>query len=120
MARGEAGIERRIGMGRLDEYRRSGHDGFISFLDRSCSWKVCRPYDWWLMIRFVVGMSSGLAVCLVPPFLSVIARSTPQLASKTGLIGTMNQIGIVTGLFCGQVAGLILTGSVRLALTIDD
>ena len=65
-----------------------------------------------LMIRFVVGMSSGLAVCLVPPFLSVIARSTPQLASKTGLIGTMNQIGIVTGLFCGQVAGLILTGSV--------
>jgi hypothetical protein len=68
-----------------------------------------------LMIRFVVGMSSGLAVCLVPPFLSVIARSTPQLASKTGLIGTMNQIGIVTGLFCGQVAGLILTGSVILS-----
>jgi len=64
------------------------------------------------MIRFVVGMSSGLAVCLVPPFLSVIARSTPELASKTGLIGTMNQIGIVTGLFSGQVAGLILTGSV--------
>jgi len=65
------------------------------------------------MMRFIVGMSSGLAVCMVPPFLSVIARSTPELASKTGLIGTMNQIGIVTGLFSGQVAGLILTGSVR-------
>jgi MFS family permease len=71
-----------------------------------------------LIYRLVVGMSSGLAVCLVPPFLSIIARSTPQLASKTGLIGTMNQIGIVTGLFFGQVAGLILTGSVSYPWTI--
>jgi hypothetical protein len=68
------------------------------------------------MDRLVAGLSSGLAVCLVPPFLSVIARSTPELVSKTGLIGTMNQIGIVTGLFCGQLAGLILTGSVSVDL----
>jgi MFS family permease len=65
-----------------------------------------------LKYRLVAGVSSGLAVCLVPPFLSLIARSTPELASRTGFIGTMNQIGIVTGLFGGQVAGLVLTGSV--------
>lgn len=109
-------------MGRVVEYHGGRDDGFGSFLDRTRPWKVSCSFQKSavginhklnkLMVRFVVGMSSGLAVCLVPPFLSVIARSTPQLASKTGLIGTMNQIGIVTGLFCGQVAGLILTGSV--------
>jgi len=60
--------------------------------------------------RFIVGVSSGIAVCLVPPFLSLLARSAPELASRSGFIGTMNQLGIVFGLFSAQVGGLILTG----------
>jgi hypothetical protein len=81
---------------------------------------MCGSMGHKLMIRLVAGVSSGLAVCLVPPFLSLIARSTPELASKTGFIGTMNQIGIVTGLFGGQVAGLALTGSVSFTLPLHD
>ncbi|WWC88785.1 uncharacterized protein L201_003698 [Kwoniella dendrophila CBS 6074] len=60
--------------------------------------------------RLVVGISSGIAICLVPPYLSMVAKSTPELAAKSGQIGTMNQLAIVIGLFSSQVAGLLLTG----------
>ncbi|WWD18368.1 hypothetical protein CI109_102818 [Kwoniella shandongensis] len=60
--------------------------------------------------RFITGVSSGIAVCLVPPFLSQVARSSPELASKSGQIGTMNQLAIVLGICSAQIAGLLLTG----------
>lgn len=41
-----------------------------------------------------------------------MARVTPELTGKSGLVGTMNQVGIVTGLLSAQLAGLALTGSV--------
>jgi MFS family permease len=62
--------------------------------------------------RFVVGLSSGIAICLVPPFLSMIARSSPELSPRSGQIGSLHQLAIVLGLFCAQVAGWILTGEV--------
>ncbi|KAK8858481.1 hypothetical protein IAR55_002708 [Kwoniella newhampshirensis] len=67
---------------------------------------------WWVLAlgRFVAGVSSGIAVCLVPPFLSLVARSSPDLASKSGQIGTMNQLAIVLGICSAQIAGLLLTG----------
>ncbi|WWC62444.1 uncharacterized protein I303_105040 [Kwoniella dejecticola CBS 10117] len=67
---------------------------------------------WYLLAlgRFVVGISSGIAICLVPPYLSMIARSSPELASRSGSIGTMNQLAIVLGICSAQIAGLLLTG----------
>ncbi|ODN95874.1 vacuolar membrane protein [Cryptococcus wingfieldii CBS 7118] len=60
--------------------------------------------------RLVAGTASGLGISLVPPFLSVIAKSEAELASKSGMVGTMNQLAIVLGICSGQVAGLLLTG----------
>jgi hypothetical protein len=60
----------------------------------------------------VAGVSSGIAICLVPPFLSVIARASPQLSSRSGQIGTLHQMAIVIGLFTAQAAGMIFTGAV--------
>ncbi|WRT67675.1 uncharacterized protein IL334_004647 [Kwoniella shivajii] len=68
----------------------------------------------WILLalgRLLVGISSGIAICLVPPYLSMIARSSPELAAKSGQIGSMNQLAIVLGIFSAQFAGLILTGS---------
>ncbi|ORX40195.1 vacuolar membrane protein [Kockovaella imperatae] len=67
----------------------------------------------WIVLalgRFIVGLSSGAAICLVPPFLALIAKSSPSLRNRSGQIGTLNQMGIVIGLFTAQVAGLALTG----------
>ncbi|OCF30610.1 vacuolar membrane protein [Kwoniella heveanensis BCC8398] len=67
----------------------------------------------WILLalgRFTVGVASGIAICLVPPYLSLIARSSPQLSSKSGQIGTMNQLAIVLGICSAQIAGLLLTG----------
>ncbi|WVR06252.1 hypothetical protein IAU60_003282 [Kwoniella sp. DSM 27419] len=60
--------------------------------------------------RFVAGIASGIAICLVPPCLSMIARSSPALAGRSGQIGTLNQLAIVLGICSAQVAGLVLTG----------
>ncbi|WWD04751.1 hypothetical protein V865_002822 [Kwoniella europaea PYCC6329] len=67
----------------------------------------------WLLLalgRLIVGISSGIAICLVPPYLSMVAKSSPELASKSGQIGTMNQLAIVLGICSAQIAGLLLTG----------
>nr|XP_019045765.1 vacuolar membrane protein [Kwoniella bestiolae CBS 10118]OCF24695.1 vacuolar membrane protein [Kwoniella bestiolae CBS 10118] len=67
----------------------------------------------WLLLvlgRFIVGVSSGIAICLVPPYLSMVAKSSPELASKSGQIGTMNQLAIVLGICSAQISGLLLTG----------
>ncbi|WVF69339.1 hypothetical protein IAT40_004115 [Kwoniella sp. CBS 6097] len=67
----------------------------------------------WILLalgRFTVGIASGIAICLVPPYLSIIARSSPELASRSGQIGTMNQLAIVLGICSAQIAGLLLTG----------
>ena len=58
------------------------------------------------------GVSSGIAICLVPPFLSAIARASPQLSGRSGQVGTLHQMAIVIGLFMAQAAGMIFTGSV--------
>ncbi|KGB74798.1 vacuolar membrane protein [Cryptococcus deuterogattii R265] len=60
--------------------------------------------------RLVTGVSSGLAISLVPPYLSTIAKSSTELAHRSGQIGTMNQMAIVLGICSAQVAGLLLTG----------
>ncbi|WWC70652.1 uncharacterized protein I206_104603 [Kwoniella pini CBS 10737] len=67
---------------------------------------------WYLLAlgRFVVGMASGLAICLVPPYLSIISKSSAELSNKSGQIGTMNQLAIVLGICSAQIAGLLLTG----------
>lgn len=51
-------------------------------------------------------------MCLVPPFLATIARSTPELAGRTGQIGTLHQLAIVLGICSSQIIGLLLTGPV--------
>jgi len=97
----------------------SRHHGPGSALVYPGAWQVSHPSQTNLprgmaevWCRFIVGLSSGLAVCLVPPFLALIARSSPALANRTGQIGFLNQMGIVIGLFSAQAAGLVLTGSV--------
>lgn len=67
------------------------------------------------MYRFIAGVSAGIAFCLVPPFLNLVARSSPQLASRSGQIGVMNQLAIVVGVFMSQLAGYLLTGTVSRA-----
>ena len=62
--------------------------------------------------RFIVGVSAGIAICLVPPFLSQIALSSPQLSSRSGQVGTLHQMGIVIGLFSAQAFGMFFTGTV--------
>lgn len=83
-------------------------------LDKTCRWKVSWDFLVWhqLTSRFIAGISSGIAICLVPPFLSQIAKASPQLAHRSGQIGTMHQMAIVVGLFTAQAAGMIFTGSV--------
>lgn len=63
--------------------------------------------------RLVAGVSSGLAISLVPPYLSIIAKSSKELVHRSGQIGTMNQMAIVLGICSAQAAGLLLTGEVR-------
>ena len=62
--------------------------------------------------RFIVGVSAGIAICLVPPFLSHISRSSPQLSGRSGQVGTLHQMAIVIGLFSAQAAGMFFTGPV--------
>ncbi|WVQ80530.1 hypothetical protein IAT38_002635 [Cryptococcus sp. DSM 104549] len=83
--------------------------GWINLLGSACMGVA--PH--WVVLAFgrlVVGAASGLAICLVPPYLSHIAKSSPSLASKSGQIGTLNQMAIVLGVCSAQVAGLLLTG----------
>lgn len=68
------------------------------------------------MYRFIAGISSGIAICLVPPYLAQSARTTPHLAQRSGLIGSMHQMGIVIGLFMAQVIAWMATGEVRVPL----
>ncbi|BEI88541.1 uncharacterized protein CcaverHIS019_0112590 [Cutaneotrichosporon cavernicola] len=60
--------------------------------------------------RFIAGLSCGLAICLVPPYLATVARTTPELASRSGQIGSLNQLAIVIGICSSQVMGMLLTG----------
>ncbi|RXK41640.1 hypothetical protein M231_01140 [Tremella mesenterica] len=60
--------------------------------------------------RFITGVASGVAVCLVPPFLNKLCRTDPQLSARSGQIGSLHQMGIVLGLFSAQIAGYIFTG----------
>ncbi|KAH8087986.1 general substrate transporter [Filobasidium floriforme] len=62
--------------------------------------------------RFVSGLSVGLAITTVAPLLSHIATTSPSafLSSKRGLIGTLNQLGIVLGILSAQLVGLGATG----------
>lgn len=59
----------------------------------------------------MTGVACGMAVCFVPPFLTLIVRCSPELANRLGQVGTFHQIGIVLGLFSAQAAGLFFTGS---------
>jgi MFS family permease len=63
-----------------------------------------------LTYSFVAGLACGLAVCLVPPYLAALARSSPGLAAKSGQVGVLHQLAIVIGICCSQGAGLLLTG----------
>jgi SP family facilitated glucose transporter-like MFS transporter 3 len=45
----------------------------------------------------------------------MVAKASPQLSSRSGQIGTINQMGIVLGLFSAQAAGMVFTGAVSYA-----
>lgn len=97
--------------------QRSGlHGGILltGYLNLAAALLMALSYSWlWLALgRFVAGLSSGVAVCLVPPYLAQVARSSPQLAGRSGLVGSMHQMGIVIGLFAAQVVGWVATGEV--------
>lgn len=53
-----------------------------------------------------------MAITTVPPLLSHIATTSPSsfLSTKRGLIGTLNQLGIVLGILSAQLVGLAATG----------
>ncbi|KAH0584098.1 hypothetical protein H2248_009670 [Termitomyces sp. 'cryptogamus'] len=51
--------------------------------------------------RFVIGLGSGVGICLAPVFLSEIAPS-----SISGNVGILTQLGIVLGIMLTQVMGL--------------
>jgi MFS family permease len=61
---------------------------------------------------FISGLCVGLAITSVPPLLSYIATTSPSpyLNAKRGLIGTLNQFGIVLGILSAQLVGLAVTG----------
>jgi hypothetical protein len=48
----------------------------------------------------------------VPPYLATVARTTPELQSRSGQIGALNQLAIVIGICSSQVMGMLLTGPV--------
>ena len=73
----------------------------------------CGGGSWY---SFIAGVSSGIAICLVPPYLAQLAKTTPQLSQRSGLIGSMHQMGIVIGLFVAQVVAWIATGEVCLGV----
>ncbi len=60
----------------------------------------------------IVGVSSGNCGVPCPAFLSTIAKASPQLANRSGQVGTLHQLAIVIGLFTAQIAGYIFTGEV--------
>lgn len=62
--------------------------------------------------RFICGLSSGIAICVVAPYLSTLAKGHSELSGRSGQVGTMNQLAIVLGICSAQIAGLALTGSV--------
>lgn len=123
----ERRVERRDSLDGMGESAGSSTYGVSAQLVGTSSGTVCElhrltytgsrvgpGYRWItkLIARFIAGISCGVAICLVPPFLSFMAKLSPELSTKSGLVGTMNQVGIVTGLFSAQLAGLLLTGSV--------
>jgi SP family facilitated glucose transporter-like MFS transporter 3 len=83
-------------------------------LVRSIRW-VTTPIsdsDSQLLRSFVSGLSVGLSITTVAPLLSHIATTSPSafFSTKRGLIGTLNQLGIVLGILSAQLVGLGATG----------
>lgn len=70
--------------------------------------------------RFLIGVGSGLGLCVVPPYLSEI--SPPAIKGSVGpfpsfvyriwlksySLGVLNQLGIVLGIFLTQALGIVL------------
>lgn len=69
---------------------------------------------WTLLVlgRLFSGFAAGLGICVVPPLLAIIARTspTPYISSHAGSIGILSQVALTSGIFLGQVMGLVGTG----------
>lgn len=96
----------------LAEPSRNCGDGSLASLVTTCPGKVDPTQRTALTHRAISGISGGVVICLVPPFLNFIARGTPRLAHRSGQIGTLKQMALVTGIFSAQVAGRVFTGRV--------
>ncbi|KAK4687764.1 hypothetical protein P7C73_g2353, partial [Tremellales sp. Uapishka_1] len=101
-----------ISSGVVEKYGMKGGITLTGWLNLFGSLAMALAPHWVVLAagRLTAGLSSGLAVCLVPPFLSLICKSVPELQNRSGQIGTLHQLAIVLGICAAQVAGLLLTG----------
>ncbi|KAM9833968.1 solute carrier family 2, facilitated glucose transporter member 4-like [Syngnathus typhle] len=63
--------------------------------------KLCRSFEMMIIGRFVIGAYSGLASGLTPMYVGEIAPT-----GLRGALGTLHQLGIVTGILLAQILGL--------------
>ncbi|KAK6307888.1 hypothetical protein J4Q44_G00211590 [Coregonus suidteri] len=69
--------------------------GFMGFSKLAASWEML------IIGRFIVGLYSGLSTGFVPIYVGEIAPT-----SLRGALGTLHQLGIVTGILMAQVFGM--------------
>ncbi|XP_059830980.1 solute carrier family 2, facilitated glucose transporter member 4-like [Hypanus sabinus] len=63
--------------------------------------KYCQSYEMLILGRFVIGAYSGICSGLVPMYIGEISPT-----SLRGMLGTLHQLGIVTGILIAQIFGL--------------
>uniref|UniRef100_A0A3P9J172 Solute carrier family 2, facilitated glucose transporter member 4 n=1 Tax=Oryzias latipes TaxID=8090 RepID=A0A3P9J172_ORYLA len=63
--------------------------------------KLCRSFEMMILGRFIIGAYCGLACSLTPMYVGEIAPT-----SLRGALGTLHQLGIVTGILIAQILGL--------------
>ncbi|XP_055521536.1 solute carrier family 2, facilitated glucose transporter member 4-like [Leucoraja erinacea] len=63
--------------------------------------KYSRSYEMLILGRFIIGAYSGIASGLVPMYIGEISPT-----SLRGMLGTLHQLGIVTGILIAQIFGL--------------
>uniref|UniRef100_A0A8C7WPG1 Solute carrier family 2, facilitated glucose transporter member 4 n=1 Tax=Oryzias sinensis TaxID=183150 RepID=A0A8C7WPG1_9TELE len=63
--------------------------------------KLCRSFEMMILGRFIIGAYCGLAGSLTPMYVGEIAPT-----SLRGALGTLHQLGIVTGILIAQILGL--------------
>ncbi|XP_051900793.1 solute carrier family 2, facilitated glucose transporter member 4-like [Pristis pectinata] len=63
--------------------------------------KYCQSYEMLILGRFVIGAYSGISSGLVPIYIGEISPT-----SLRGMLGTLHQLGIVSGILIAQIFGL--------------